>query len=121
LNAGYRMTATGNSDSHRVSFHEPGVPRNLVQIADDDPTKVTERAFVDAVRAGKVVVSSGPFVTIKAKDKGPGDTIAEGETEIVVSVDGPPWVDVDEVMIIKRGESLKAWKVDKRPGKRPWQ
>jgi hypothetical protein len=121
LNAGYRPTATGNSDSHRVSFHEPGVPRNLVQVPDDDPAKLSERAFLDAVRAGKVVVSSGPFVTLKIGDKGVGETVAAGESEIVATVDGPPWVDIDEVMLVKRGEKLDAWKVEKAQGKRPWQ
>lgn len=121
LNAGYRVVATGNSDSHRVSFHEPGVPRNLVRLPDDDLTKIDEKAFVDAVRGGRVVVSSGPFVTIQAGDKGVGDTLAAGEAEITVSVDGPAWVDLDEVSLVKRGETVKSWKIGKAQGKRPWQ
>lgn len=121
LNAGYRYTATGNSDSHRVSFHEPGVPRNLVALPGDDPAKLDPRAFVDAVRGGHVVVSSGPFVTLRAGDKGVGDTLAPGEVEIAVTVDGPAWVDVDEVSIVKRGEAIRTWKVEKKQGKRPWQ
>ena len=69
----------------------------------------------------RVVVTSGPFVNLKIGDKGIGDTVAAGESEIVVTVDGPPWVDVEEVSLIKRGEGLTSWKVEKRPGKRPWQ
>jgi len=120
LNAGYRPTATGNSDSHRVSFHEPGVPRNLVLVPDDDPAKFDARAFVDAVRKGRVVVSSGPFVTIKIGDKTVGDSVAPGEVEIEAIVDAPPWVDVSEVTLIKRGEGLSGWKIDKKSGKPPW-
>ena len=120
LNAGYRSTATGNSDSHRVSFHEPGVPRSLVFLPGQDPEKLDERAFVDAVRAGRVVVSSGPFVTLRAGDKGVGDTLPEGETELSVSVDGPPWVDITEVTLVKRGAVMKTWTIDKKAGKRPW-
>jgi hypothetical protein len=121
LNAGYRSTATGNSDSHRVSFHEPGTPRNLVRVADDDPKKLDERAFIDAVRGGRVIVSSGPFVTLNVGDKGIGDTIAEGEAEIALAVDGPAWVDISEVQLVKRGTVFKSWKIDKKQGKRPWQ
>lgn len=121
LNAGYRPVATGNSDSHRVSFHEAGVPHNLVLVPDDDPGKLDERAFVDAIRRGRVVVTSGPFVNLKIGDKGVGDTVAAGESEIVVTVDGPPWVDIEQVSLIKRGEGMASWKVEKRPGKRPWQ
>lgn len=121
LNAGYRYTATGNSDSHRVSFHEPGVPRNLVRLPADDPAKLDERAFADAVRAGRLVVSSGPFVTLRAGDKGVGDTLPPGEAEITVTVDGPAWVDIAEVTLVKRGETIKTWKIDKKQGKRPFQ
>jgi hypothetical protein len=121
LNAGYRYVATGNSDSHRVSFHEPGVPRNLVRLLDDAPGRLSDRAFVDAVRGGRVVISSGPFVTIEAGDKGVGDTIAPGEAEIVVKVDGPAWVDIDEVSLVRRGETLQSWPVDaKKQKKRPF-
>lgn len=121
LNAGYRYTATGNSDSHRVSFHEPGVPRSLVRLEGDDPAKLDERAFVSAVRGGRVVVSSGPFVTLRAGDKGVGDTMSPGEVEITVDVDGPAWVDVDEVSLVKRGETMKTWTIGKKQGKRPWR
>ena len=55
LDAGVRMTATGNSDSHKVTYHECGVPRNLVRLGDnlgdDDPSHFDEARFVDAVRA----------------------------------------------------------------------
>ena len=40
-------------------------------------------------------------------------------------MDGPEWVDVDEVQLVKRGEVLKTWKLNekgaKKPGKRPWR
>lgn len=121
LNAGYRPTATGNSDSHRVSFHEPGVPRNLVMVPDDDPRKLDLRTFTDAVRKGRVVVSSGPFVTLKIGDKTIGDTVPAGEVEIEAIVDAPPWVDVSEVSLVKRGEGLSGWKLDKKSGKPPWR
>ncbi|MEZ4312383.1 MAG: CehA/McbA family metallohydrolase [Polyangiaceae bacterium] len=119
LNAGYRTTATGNSDSHRVSFHDAGVPHNLVRLADDDPAKLDPRAFIDAVRAGRVVVTSGPFVTMKIGEAGIGDSIAPGKVEIAITADGPPWVDIDEVTLVKRGQVLKTWRLDKKAGKRP--
>ncbi|MBK8251198.1 MAG: PHP domain-containing protein [Polyangiaceae bacterium] len=121
LNAGYRVTATGNSDSHRISFHDPGVPTNLVQVGNDDPAKFDERVFVNAVRAGRVVISSGPFVNLTIGDKGVGDTVAPGEVEVVVHVDAPPWVELDEVTLIKRGNVIKTWAIDKKAGKRPWK
>lgn len=117
LNAGLRVTATGNSDSHKITFHEPGAPRTLVAVASDDPAAFDERAFIDAVRAGRVVVSSGPFLRLSVNGKGIGATAPAGAAEIVVSVDAPPWVDVDRVEILRRGELL--WSSPVTPGKRP--
>ncbi len=120
LNAGYRSTATGNSDSHRVSFHEPGVPRTLVRLAEDDLSKFDERAFVEAIRKGRATVSSGPFITMRAGSAEIGDSVEPGDVEFEVHVDGPAWVDMTEVWLIKRGEMLKSWNVEKQSGKRPW-
>jgi hypothetical protein len=110
LDAGIRMTATGNSDSHKLTYHECGVPRNLVQVADDDPAGFDERAFVDAVRAGRVVVSSGPLVRLDVAGHPVGDSASAGDDEVHVTVDAPPWVDVSRVEVVKRGgETLRTW------------
>jgi hypothetical protein len=110
LEAGVRTTATGNSDSHKMTYHECGVPRNLVLVGDDDPAHFDEARFVDAVRAGHVVVSSGPFVQLDVAGHGVGDTAPAGEQEVHVTVDAPPWVDVSRVQIVRRGETLREWK-----------
>ncbi len=106
LDAGKRVTATGNSDSHKLAYHEAGVPLNYVQIANDDPAKLDERAFVDAVRKGRVVVSSGPFVRVTANRKEIGDTVTAGDLDVAVRVDAPPWVDVDRVELVGRGGAI---------------
>jgi hypothetical protein len=109
LEAGYRVTATGNSDSHKLAFHEPGVPRNLVAVADDDPARFDERAFIAAVRRGRVVVSSGPFIRLTAGGKGVGESVPAGEVDVSLQVDAPPWVDVDRVELVRRGEVIATW------------
>ncbi|AUX42449.1 uncharacterized protein SOCE26_038820 [Sorangium cellulosum] len=106
LNAGIRVVATGNSDSHRVAFQEPGTPRTLVQVPSDAPGQLDERAFVEAVRAGRVVVSSGPFVRLTVAGKGLGEVVPEGEVDIEVHVEAPPWVDVDRIELVRRGEVI---------------
>ncbi len=109
LEAGHRVTATGNSDSHKLAFHEPGVPRNLVAVPDDDPARFDERAFVAAVRQGRVVVSSGPFIRFEAGGKGVGEAVPAGDVTISIQVDAPPWVDVDRVELVRRGEIVGVW------------
>jgi hypothetical protein len=110
LDAGVHITATGNSDSHKLTYQECGVPRNMVAVVDDDPAHLDERAFVEAIRAGHVVVSSGVFVRIDVGGKGPGESVPAGNVTVHVTVDAPPWVDVSQVELVKRGETVHAWK-----------
>jgi hypothetical protein len=111
LNAGIRVTATGNSDSHKLTYHEPGVPRNYVRVGDDAPASFDERAFIDAVRQGRSVVSAGPFVHLTASGAEVGDTIAPGDgVDVRVHVEAPPWVDVSTVQLVRRGEIVATWR-----------
>jgi hypothetical protein len=109
LDAGVRITATGNSDSHKLTYHECGVPRNLVRLDEDDPERFDEARFVEAVRRGHVVVSSGPVVRLEVGGHGVGDSAPAGSQEVHVTVDAPPWVDVSRVELVRRGEVLHAW------------
>ncbi len=121
LNAGIRVTATGNSDSHKLTFHEAGVPRNLVMLAGDDPAAFDERAFVDAIRRGRVSVSSGPFVQLEANGKTLGEHVPEGKITVTVRVSAPAWVDVDRVDLVVRGEVLESWKAPFPKGARRFE
>jgi hypothetical protein len=116
LNAGHRFTATGNSDSHQLAFHEAGVPRNLVAVPSDEPGTLDERAFVEAVRRGRVVVVSGPFLRLTANGRGLGETIRPGPAEVEIRVEAPPWVDVDRIQLIRRGLLLREWRGPFRQG-----
>jgi hypothetical protein len=113
LEAGLRHTATGNSDSHKIAFQDAGMPRNWVALADDAPARFDAARFVAAVRAARVVVSSGPFIrfAVKGADRGIGDTIAPGEVELTLRVEAPPWIDVSEVELVRRGLVIERWKV----------
>ena len=109
LNAGFRFTATGNSDSHKLTYQEAGAPRNFVLVPNDDPAAFDQHAFLDAIRRGRVVVSSGPFVRLEINGQPVGSTVAAGPAKIHVIVDAPPWVSVDRVELVRRGEVLKEW------------
>jgi hypothetical protein len=111
LDAGVRLTATGNSDSHRITYHEAGVPRNFVQVGDDSPSRFDPARFVEAVRAGRVVVSSGPFLRLEVGGRGIGDEAPAGDEEVHVVVDAPPWIDVSRVEVVVRGKALQSWAV----------
>ena len=62
----------GNSDSHRAG-ELPGLPRNYVPLADDALERFDEAAFFAAVRAGRVVATTGPLLDAKLGEAGPGE------------------------------------------------
>jgi hypothetical protein len=107
--AGLVVTATGNSDSHKMTYHEPGVPRNYVRVPDDSPAAFDERAFVDAVRGGRVVVSSGPFLRMTAGGEDVGGSIPPGDVDVRVRAYAPAWIDVATVELLRDGQVVASW------------
>ncbi|MBL8740551.1 MAG: CehA/McbA family metallohydrolase, partial [Myxococcales bacterium] len=106
LDGGYRITATGNSDSHRAIFHEPGLPRTYVRVPSDDVEKLDQRAFIESVRKNRAIVSSGPFVTLRIDEAGIGDSVAPGLRRARVEVSAPRWMEISYVEIIQKGKSV---------------
>lgn len=108
LGRGLRFTATGNSDSHKLFFLDPGVPRNFIRWgkaeSDDDDLDATPEQIVAAIKAGHVVVSSGPFLDVSVGDAGPGDTVrASGPVDVRIRVLAPAWIDVTDVDVLVGG------------------
>ncbi|MFO0551220.1 MAG: CehA/McbA family metallohydrolase [Polyangiaceae bacterium] len=104
LDEGRRLTATGNSDSHRIAFHEPGLPRNYVAVSDDTPKNLDVPKFARALHEGRVVVSGGPFLRLDIDGATIGDTVSPGTHVAVVTVDAPPWMDISYVELVQRGK-----------------
>ena len=50
LNHDHLVTATGNSDTHHLTFNIGGYPRNYVRVKDDRPQWVDAKAVAKAVR-----------------------------------------------------------------------
>jgi len=73
LNQGRRLTATGATDAHRPEDWEGPVPLTYVHATD-----ASLPSLLEALRAGRTYVSSGPFVEIRAWDP---EASAEGATE----------------------------------------
>ncbi len=96
---GVRVTATGNSDSHRVLFQEAGWPVTWVQTAPT-PRETLGARVLSTLRAGMTAVSSGPFVQLTVNDTPPGGTVRPASGRSVtarVRVFAPAWVSVDRV------------------------
>ena len=110
LNVGRRITATAGGDSHSLDAYA-GNPRNFVLVADDDPASLGWEAVADAVRAMRVVVSSGPYIEAgvvaepNAAPSRPGEVVSvdSGDVRLRVRVQAPSWMAVDDVRVIANG------------------
>jgi hypothetical protein len=114
MNLGRFHTGTGNSDSHALAIELAGFPVNLVRapgaIAEDG--ELDEQIFIDAVRAGDVIVSTGPVVTLRVsadEQTGvPGEMLGPAKTVTAeVEVRAAPWVPVHEVRLVVNGEVVR--------------
>lgn len=107
LAGGRRYVATGSSDSHKLAFLDPGVPRTLVAhggLKDDDADVHAPVADVlRGLKAGNVVVTSGPFIEAKIDGAGPGETLyaAGSRSELHVRVLAPPWISTSRLRVLQ--------------------
>jgi hypothetical protein len=117
LNLGYRLPGVCNTDSHQ-NYHESGFYRNFIRSSTDDPAKVDVMEMVHNSEAGKVVVTTGPFLSVTAQptssgsDKnvvGPGEnlTAPDGRVQLAVQVQCPNWFDVNRVQVFLNGRPAK--------------
>jgi hypothetical protein len=102
VGGGHPAVATGSSDSHGKSAFV-GKARTYVYVGagNDDPTQVVAADVNAALKAGKVIVSQGVFVTAAIVDPGTGlpaepgslvDLSAETDIQIAIRVQAPSWL-----------------------------
>lgn len=112
LNSGIRLTALGNSDTHGRFSIEAGCPRNYVFVGHDDPSSLDEQEVADAVKAGHVVASYGPFVRFTTQEGAiVGDTVTptDGKVNFSIEVQAPTWMAVDRVELYQNGVLVHEW------------
>jgi hypothetical protein len=106
LGQGVLKPGTGVSDSHRITVEHAGWARTYVLGAGDDPAALDVAAFDANVKAGRMVVSAGPWIqaTVKARGgrRGPGEEVATttGAIKLKVDVRSPAWIPIDEVRVV---------------------
>jgi hypothetical protein len=109
LGDGHRYAATGSSDSHKLAFLDPGLPRTLIRHqdggSDEQDRLVSAQRVIAALKAGRVQVTSGPVIDARVAGKGPGDTaLGVGRsTKLHVTVRAAPWVNVAQVEVLQGG------------------
>jgi hypothetical protein len=107
LELGVPLVATGNTDTHELSRHPLGYPRNCIRVDDDAHPGLTADAVVEGVALGRVMVTSGPWLEVSLDGHGPGDRVTRpAEPVLKIQVDAAGWVPVDRVHVVVNGQRV---------------
>jgi hypothetical protein len=118
LNHGHIVTATGNSDTHHLTYNMGGYPRNYVRVRDDRPDHVTPQEVATAVKNHQAFFTTGPFVRFHAGKGDIGDLVPApgGKATLDIEVDAAPWISVNRVILYVSGKEAKRWLVPESQG-----
>lgn len=115
LNFGRRYTATGNSDSHRMTINWAGYPRTYVRVPDDRPDKVISGELARSLIDGHAQVSNGIFLAVAVNGTaGPGDTVMGGRVILQVEVRTPSWIEANTLDVWVNGAVVASAKLSAR-------
>ena len=116
LDFGWRYTATGSSDSHRIQYQWAGYPRTMVALpsggAFPDTQHVDPLAVVANLKKGHATVTSGPMIEFVLAGAQPGDEAVTTQDPIPghLRIRAAPWIDVTSVEIVV-GQIDGVWSV----------
>ena len=92
IDHGHLIAPLGNSDTHDLNWVLDGTTRNYVFVDDPRTAPFDEAGFVAAIRARRVVATSGPWLDVEvAAHQGATPTVGPGQT---LHGSGAVWVDV---------------------------
>jgi predicted metal-dependent phosphoesterase TrpH len=113
LDHGHLVTATGNSDTHHLTYNLGGYPRNYIAMQDDRPAHVTPQRLANAIRDRHVFFTTGPIVSLSVAGGQIGDLVTThgGVAHADLSVQAAPWISVSRVLLYVNGAEVKRWDV----------
>jgi len=109
LNQGHRIWAIAVADAHSVYGNGVGGWRTYVKSSTDDPAKIDWREMSRSAKAGRMVLSNGPYLEVEAGDGTlpGGEMRSTGDLKLKVKVQCPDWIEIDRVQILVNGRQRK--------------
>ncbi len=110
LDSGKHVAATGNSDSHHMTFNLGGYPRNYVRVDEGPLAKLDGATVAAAVKAGHSYLTTGPIIDVSIAGKGPGDLVTGkgGKVALHVVVRASTWISLATVTVLGPGGAILA-------------
>ena len=104
---GHLVTPLGNSDTHDLNWVLDGTARNYVTVDDPRTHPFDEAGFVAAIRARRVVATTGPYLDVEAttaehatQTVGPGQALhASGSVWLDITLSQARWVHTERIRI----------------------
>jgi hypothetical protein len=112
IDHGHLVVGVGNSDTHDLNWVLDGTARNYVYVDDAKLHPFDEAAFIAAMRARRVVATTGPWLDVEAATKqGATPTVGSGQALVPdrgavwldVTVEQARWVKVERIRIVVGG------------------
>ncbi len=105
LNQGRRVWCVAVSDAHRVFGNGVGAWRTYVPSSTDEPAHINPSEIIRNSKAGRMLISNGPFLKVTTGDGLPiGSTVvSEGGVDLHIEVQAPSWMEVDRVQVLVNG------------------
>jgi len=105
LNQGRHVWCVAVSDAHRIFGNGVGSWRTYVPSSTDIPGEVDYREIIRNAKAGRMMITNGPFLEVKTEDGLPigSSVISAGSIRLKVRVQAPNWFDIDRVQVLVNG------------------
>jgi hypothetical protein len=111
LNQGRRVWCVAVSDAHRIFGNGVGAWRTYVPSSTDDPRNIDPAEIIRNSKAGRMMITNGPFLQVTTGDGLPiGSTVvAEGYIDLKIRVEAANWMDIDRVQVLVNGRQPKQY------------
>jgi hypothetical protein len=111
LNQGRHVWCVAVSDAHRIFGNGVGDWRTYVPSSTDNPPEIDPQEIIRNSKAGRMMVTNGPFLEVTTGDGLPigSNIIAEGHVDLKIRVQAANWIDVDRVQVLINGRQPEAY------------
>ncbi|MFH1132331.1 MAG: hypothetical protein V1754_13425 [Pseudomonadota bacterium] len=95
LRQGQRIPALAGFSHYAVRSGEMGLARTYVAIKKRSKEPYDQTMLIEAIQRSETIISNGPFVWMKIKGRGPGNTvrlIPKSKARVEIIVAAPEWV-----------------------------
>lgn len=108
LNQGLTVWGIGVADAHHVYGNGVGSWRTYIPSSSDKPAEIDWREMSRNAKAGRMVLSSGPYLEVEtgAGIIAGGHDRSSGELDLKVKVQCANWLDIDRVQVLVNGKQV---------------